>query len=248
MAKQRHNRFKNITVEWDDAHHWSPAPRHRRRLIFKTLRRLAFETCLDVGCAQPYLLEFFHAQGKKVCGCDISDQVVAHNRKILPGCSFTEVDVSRQTYPGGRQFDLVVSSEVLEHIPQWQAAVKNLCRMSRRYLLITVPSGKVHAIDKKIGHIRHFQGTELKQEVEKQGFAAVRLKHWGFPMHSFYKYAINSIAPDRIYENFGTAQYSMAKKILSQVLYLAFFVNDLFAFGQQLILLAEKKPKGPSPA
>lgn len=233
--------FKNITMAWDDAHHFSPAPRHRRRLIRREIKKLEFETCLDAGCAQPFLLLYLYNQGKKVFGCDISDKVVAANRQLFPEAAFEEVDVSRAVYPGGKKFDLVISAEVLEHIKDWQTAVRHLCLMSRRYLLITVPSGKRYKIDNLVGHFRHYAGPELAAEIEKHDFRVIFQKYWGFPMHLLYKCLINSIAPGKIYSAYGTGRYGWFEKMVSQIIYLLFFVNDCFGFGQQLILLAERR-------
>jgi SAM-dependent methyltransferase len=232
--------FKNITVFWDDAHKYSPAPRHRRRIIHGLLRKLEFETCLDAGCAQPHFLAGLQAQGKKVFGCDISDQVVASNRERLPQAGFEIVDIAKNVYPGNQRFDLVISSEVLEHIQEWQAALANLCRMSSRYLLITVPRGKVHRIDQIIGHRRHFSGPELAAAIEQQGFSVLTCRFWGFPLHSLYKILINGIAPEQIYASYGAGKYGFFQKLVSQILYGLFFFNDFFHSGQQLIILARR--------
>src|SRR5947209_2086163 len=47
---------RNVVADWDDAHRYTPAPRHRRRLILKWVSGLDFADVLDAGCAQPYLL------------------------------------------------------------------------------------------------------------------------------------------------------------------------------------------------
>ena len=76
---------KNVVAGWGDAHRYTPAPRHRRRLILNMLKGLDFADCLDAGCAQPFLLqamvERFRVAG---FGCDISDQVMEANRQVLP--------------------------------------------------------------------------------------------------------------------------------------------------------------------
>lgn len=232
--------FKNIAAQWDDAHRFSPAPRHRRRLLLKIMAGLSFKDCLDAGCAQLYLLqEIVRRHGVPGYGCDISDQVIASNRKLAPGCEFLTLDLSRETWPQGQQFDLVVCSEVLEHIPDWQAALRNLARMSRKHLLITVPSGTIHPIDKRVGHHYHFQGPELVTELKKLGLSVVQLRRWGFPFHSLYKILINKFAPDQIYESFAVVRYGLLQRLLCQTLYSLFYLNGPFNSGNQIILLAK---------
>lgn len=240
MGFENNPPLKNNVVDWDDAHQYSPAPRHRRRIILNIINDNDFETCLDAGCAQPYMLEILYSKGKKLYGCDISDEVIISNRARFKNASFEEVDISKETYPGNRQFDLIICSEVLEHIPEWKAAIKNMSEMTKKYLLITVPGGKVHKIDRMVGHIRHFGGQELKEELIKNGLSIILNKRWGFPFHSLYKYAINSFGSDRIYENFARREYGIFQRTLSKAMYYLFFVNDIFNYGSQLFILARK--------
>jgi len=233
--------FKNIASEWEDAHLYSPSPRHRRRIISGIISKLEFDSCLDAGCAQPYLLMVLKDQKRNFFGCDISNKVIAVNKKLFPEAGFEEVDISKGVYPGNKKFDLVLSSEVLEHIEDWRSAVKNLATMSKKFLLITVPCGKTLNIDRMIGHLRHYKQDELKTELEKNGCRVILYRHWGFPFHTIYRYLINSGAYyKKIYKNFGSSRYGAMQKIISQILYYLFYVNDLFSFGEQLFIVAEK--------
>lgn len=233
----------NYVASWDDAHRYSPAPRHRRRLITEWIRRLRFADCLDAGCAQPYLLEMMRRRQIAVHGCDISDEVIRQNRAHFPYARFEQMDLVRQVWPGGRRFDLVVCSEVLEHVESWEAALANLTKMCRRHLLITVPGGKIRPIDRHIGHLRHFSGTELSRALQAQGLKVIRLRRWGWPMHSIYKRAINDVMPGKVYRSFGEKRYGFAKKLFSQIISIAFYVNDFFPWGTQLLILA-RRPNG----
>lgn len=236
---------KNIVAQWDDAHRYSPAPRHRRRLLLNLIANLGFRDLLDAGCAQPYLLQEvvrrYEVQGY---GCDISDRVMAANQASMPGCQFRALDLTREVWPDCRTFDLVISSEVLEHILDWPAALANLVRMSHRHLLITVPGGKRRAMDKMVGHHQHFQGPELLAALEDQGCAIIGVRRWGFPLHALYKQLISLLSPEKLYSSFGGSHYSPSQRLLSELLYGAFFVNDLFNAGDQLIVLARVQAAG----
>lgn len=234
----------HIAAKWGDAHKYSPAPRHRRKMILNIMKSLEYKSCLDVGCGQAYLLEALRGKGKDLCGYDISSEVIEQNRSEFPNVRFDEVDISRQSSSEGRQADVVVASEVLEHIEDWSGAVKNLCNMTKRYLLITVPSGKVHKIDKIVGHVRHFLGEEIEEELMRNGFRVTSIKRWGFPFHTIYKHLINWIPCDKVYEEFGSKKYGFVKRVTSEVIYCLFFLNNLFKNGNQLLLLGEKGKAG----
>jgi hypothetical protein len=233
-------RDRNEVAAWDDAHRYTPAPRHRRRLLLKIIDGLQFSEVLDAGCAQPFLLgEVVARYGVPGAGCDLSERVVAENRRVLPGCDFEAFDLTSATWPGGRRFDLVVCSEVLEHLADWPDAVANLVRMTRKHLLITVPGGPLRAMDRRVGHVGHFRGPELTLALEALGCSVVRMAHWGWPLHTAYKAAISSLAPDRLYALFsGGGRYGPGKKLVSELLYRAFFLNDFFGRGHQLIVHA----------
>jgi hypothetical protein len=228
--------------KWGDAHYYSPAPRHRRRLILKWIADLPFEDVLDAGCAQPFLLQAIWKRHRvPVYGCDLSAEVIAHNQRMLPEGQFAAFDLATARYPHDRTFDLVICSEVIEHIQDWQSALANVAAMTRRYLFVTVPSGRVYPIDRQIGHFRHFAGPELNQELEHLGFSLIRFRHWGAPVHSLYKFAINSISPQTMYSAFGESAYGLGKQAIAAFLYLLFFLNDPFPAGGLYLVIAERR-------
>ena len=234
--------YNLTTAKWDDAHHYSPAPRHRRRLISNIVNKLDFNSMIDVGCAQPYLIEEMIKKRPaiRICGCDVAENVIKQNKKMFPQVGFEVVDIGSGCYPTKEAFNLVVCCEVLEHINDWQEALKNLLAMSDRYILITVPSGKVFPIDKMMGHYRHFKGPELIAELEKNNCQVLYRRSWGFPVHTLYKYLINSFSPNAIYDSFSESRYGWGKKTLSNLIYAGFFINDIFRSGGQFIVLAKK--------
>ena len=198
---------------------------------------------------QPYLLrdivDRFAATG---FGCDISDQVIADNRKSMSGCEFQVLDLTRECWPEGRQFDLVLCSEVLEHLPDWKAAVRHLIRMARKHLLITVPSGPIRTMDRMVGHLQHFQCPELSAVLTENGCVVEHARRWGFPVHSLYKYLISLLSPGHLYSTFsGGKPYGLAKKGLCQILYSLFFLNDLGHSGDQLFVYARRPSSEPQP-
>jgi SAM-dependent methyltransferase len=225
---------------WDEAHRLSPAPRHRRRLVVDVVRRLGVRDCLDAGCGQPYLLASLKDElDIETYGCDISARTMEDNAGSPVAREFRVLDLSQEVWPD-RTFDIVVCSEVLEHIPDWPAAVANLARMAREYVLITVPTGKVRTMDRMVGHTQHFAGPELVAALGASGCRPLEVRRWGFPVHSLYRKLISAQA-DRVYDAFSGedgGRYGPIQKAVSQVLYRLFFLNDHFRSGDELIVLA----------
>ncbi|MBI4640169.1 MAG: class I SAM-dependent methyltransferase, partial [Candidatus Tectomicrobia bacterium] len=62
---------------------YSPAPRHRRRIIRRILQTLRFDSLIDVGCGSGALLKELSLdnQDRKLAGIDISPYVIEQNRE-----------------------------------------------------------------------------------------------------------------------------------------------------------------------
>ena len=238
---------ENVVHGWDEAHRVSPAPRHRRRLVVNIARGLDVTTCLDAGCGQPYLLEALQKElGLETYGCDISSRTMEDQKGSPVAREFRTMDLAKEVWPG-RTFDLVISSEVLEHIPDWTAAVRNLARMADKYVLITVPTGKVRTMDRMVGHTQHFDGPELIAALGAAGCWPIMVRRWGFPFHSLYRMAISAQA-DRVYESFaGGEAYGPGRKAVSEILTALFYANDLFRTGDELIVLARAPEPSDAP-
>jgi len=233
---------------WGDAHGQSPEPRHRRRLILKWVKPLDFADCLDAGCGDGRLLHDIVRQGGSLgrtiagFGCDASlDDALTRQRDPL-GCSLLKFDPLVQAWPDRRQFDLVVCSEVLGRTPHWRPALANLIKMTRKYLLLTVPSGPVRMADRVARHQHHFDDLELAGAVVGHGLTLLKQRRWGFPIHSLYQSTLGHLPT-----GLGTGRpagepvSSLSMRLVAEGLYLAFFSNDLFHGGAQQILLAQRK-------
>jgi hypothetical protein len=78
--------------------------------------------------------------------------------------------------------------------------------------------------------------------VREEGFEPELVRRWGFPVHSLYRWAISRLNTERMYTSFGTVRrYSWAQRLLSDALYAAFFINEPFRRGDQVIVLARRR-------
>ncbi len=73
---------------------------------------------------------------------EICDQVTALDLKKpsfdIDGVSTVEGDVQRLQFPDN-SFDCVICTEVLEHVPRFEAGAKELVRVAKNYILLGVP-------------------------------------------------------------------------------------------------------------
>lgn len=106
--------------------------------IMRALSQLRFSTLLDVGGAEGYKAalarELFGAQ---VYSCDLSGEACNRARAIF-GVDGEAIDIHQMPFEDG-QFDVVVCSETLEHVSRLEDATRELLRVARRAVIITVP-------------------------------------------------------------------------------------------------------------
>jgi 2-polyprenyl-3-methyl-5-hydroxy-6-metoxy-1,4-benzoquinol methylase len=253
---------------WKDYGHLdavSPAAFHRRRVVVRLAKQYAAgaRRVLDVGCGQGELLrEIAQAlPGAEVHGADLSEQSLVDSRKRNPTFNLFELNLTHERfteqYSGHLSgFDFLVCSEVLEHIPDHELAVRHLLDLlcPQGVAIITVPGGKMSAFDKVIGHQRHYTPERLEKMLFDAGFEVQTVLAWGFPFHSFYRSAVriaSSFAVPGQAKQTGSGP-AANKGVVSSVLGGAYAVfgkalKPLFylngsRWGEQLIAVAKRKP------
>jgi trans-aconitate methyltransferase len=206
---------------WDDMKVFGPSARHTRRFIFSLMDGLSFQTVLDAGCGTGVLLRHISEAYPHVrlSGTEYAAEGLGFARQRLPRAEFHELDLSRETLPG--KFDLVVCIDVLEHIPDDRAALKNLRAMTAGHMILSVPLGKLFQAEvERMGHVHGYTRTELESTLRETGFGIVRAIQWGFPFYNIHRRMANLMPAGT-----STGSFSRRKKLISNLLYLLFFLN-----------------------
>lgn len=100
------------------------------------------KSALDVGCGLGFFGERLAQRGAQVVACDIGLGLVRRSRQRA-SCSGVVTDAMRLTDCfGNERFDLVVSSECIEHTPDPEKALKELAGVVRPggYLAVSTPN------------------------------------------------------------------------------------------------------------
>ena len=91
---------------------------------------------LDVGCGLGFFSHALQARGAEVVACDIGQELLERVRKTV-GCQCVRADaLALVDQFGGERFDLVVSSECIEHTPSPERALRQMA-------MILKPGGRL---------------------------------------------------------------------------------------------------------
>ncbi|HUF68841.1 MAG TPA: class I SAM-dependent methyltransferase [Longimicrobiales bacterium] len=137
-------------------------PRSRRER-YDALAELCRGSVIELGSGSGELAATIRDRGHDVVGVELNGPKVQAARLLFPGIEFVEADIL-EFGGGGRRFDTVVISEVLEHVPP--EVGDGMLRVARDLLatggrlIISVPNE--HFIPHK-NHIRWFDRRELRK-------------------------------------------------------------------------------------
>ncbi len=115
--------------------------------FFRKLRRILSQLDLDgeisileVGCGEGFVLSILKEvfPQAKLLGVDISRQALDKAKQRVPQAVLELADASKLNYDDN-SFDLVVCLEVLEHLPDPTVVAQEMLRVSKKYIIISVP-------------------------------------------------------------------------------------------------------------
>lgn len=136
-----------LTHDSNNLRKWEYGNGLYQRVLHRYLDRMAAQVkavaptaVLDAGCGEGYVYRGLRARGvhARWHGVDLSDGAVAFAAARSPEARWSTVDLRRIPVPD-RYADLVLCSQVLEHIRSPEGVRDELARVTGRWLLISVP-------------------------------------------------------------------------------------------------------------
>lgn len=169
---------------WGDMQKLGPVHRHIREDIVRQVSKLAVRSVLDVGCGSGENLAALAASGPyELSGVDVSSEGIELARKRVATARLLSVlDVEHDALPD--RYDLVMSIQVVEHVVDDVAALRNIAKMARRYVFISTLAGTMRSSEVLTGHVRNYSPVELRRKLEVVGLRVVDVHGWGFPFYS----------------------------------------------------------------
>lgn len=202
-------------------------PRHalRERLLLETLLAgRPGREILDAGAGQGTFSRALEERGFSVTSSDATAEACAVLERRVLG------PVVRASLPelpfADESFDAAVAGEVLEHLEDDAAAVRELARVLRRggVLAVSVPANPAWfgRSDIWAGHVRRYTRERLLAAFAGSELEVETCRAWGFPMSSLYHRRVYDSRAERLAEESGPASLRrrLALRALAAVLQL----------------------------
>ena len=138
------------------------------------LKDLQFESLLEVGCGEGYLLKRLEKrlQGVDLLATDISPEIIAEAELLIP--EVPKLIASAYDLPlENKSRDIVLACEVMEHVEEPRKLLVEAKRVARKHCIFSVPHepwwrianmmrGKyLNDFGNTPGHIQHWNKTKL---------------------------------------------------------------------------------------
>lgn len=171
------------------------------RFVVLTRSLHGVQDVCDLGCGNGYLASRLGAAGLHVTGIDASESglEIARRHYATDKVSFVRAEIGadlKALLPAGLRFDVVLSSDVIEHLYRPAALVETAAALLKPggYLVLGTPyHGYLknlaisvlnkwdahHGVHWDGGHIKFFSERTLRELVEQRGFRDARFHCYG---------------------------------------------------------------------
>lgn len=172
--------YNNLEERWN--HYWltysSPTTIGRlsmdltTRLVLRVLRKIKFspdDSLLEIGCGSGRTLGLIKSWGyQRAVGIDYAPDSIklCAKNNLKPGVDVLLMDAEQTGFSSG-SFSLIFAEGVLEHFTDFAPIVREMCRVSSRYVLITQPNHY-----SPLGRLSHLLQEKLRDNVKEYSY------HW----------------------------------------------------------------------
>lgn len=143
---------------------------------------------LDAGCGEGFtlakLLEL--KIGEELVGIDYSSVAISAAKKLFPYLNVKTGDIYQLPFKSNT-FDLVICTEVLEHLVRPLQALKEIERVSSKYVILTVPNepwflfSNFTQWSKDIGHLNHWSSKGIQKFITDHSSLKIKEVRQPFP-------------------------------------------------------------------
>ena len=161
-----------------------PVSRNLQSLLALLINKIDFKTVAEVGCGQGARLGYVKKmRPNAMCsGLDISKTAIAGAKKNYPAFAFEVLDIEQDS--SRKKYDLVLCMDVVEHVKDDKRALKNIRKMTKKYLILSTIQGRMRTNEGPEGHLRNYKYSDLINKIKGSGFNILEVIEWGYPFYS----------------------------------------------------------------
>jgi 2-polyprenyl-3-methyl-5-hydroxy-6-metoxy-1,4-benzoquinol methylase len=144
--------------------------------LISSIKSLNVESILDAGCGEGFTMNKLIKLkiGKRIEGIEYSKESIAFGKKLFPNLIIKQASVYDLPYKDN-SFDLLICTEVLEHLKDPSKALEEMLRVTKKYLIVSVPNEPLFMLSNFLrgknlsrhgndeGHINHWNPWGLKK-------------------------------------------------------------------------------------
>lgn len=238
---------QKLYIELSHSHFWMKGRRNTIKYLIKSLKVPLNAKIIDIGCESGQLLKELKNIGyQNLTGIDIWEEaLIAAKSNGIPNVYL--MNATELAFDDGT-FDILIASDVLEHIEDDKKALKEWYRVLKigGKAIIFVPAFQFlwsnHDID--MYHFRRYTKFTLKKKCKDVGFNIISSSYWNFLL--FFPVAL--VRKIKFFsQNDGKGDLKKHNPIVNKLFYsilelennLLRFVN--FPIGLSVFVIAEKK-------
>ncbi len=143
-------------------------------------------TFLETGAGTGYMTRKFLDKGYSGACYELSEEARSQIRDNLSMYNDHMDVLDSLEQLGNKEFDYLLSFEVLEHIENDAEALEAWTRHLKPNgrLLLSVPAHqrKFSTDDEMVGHVRRYERSELKELLQNAGYTDIEMINYGFPI------------------------------------------------------------------
>jgi ubiquinone/menaquinone biosynthesis C-methylase UbiE len=164
--------------------------------LISTVRPLNVESILDVGTGEGFTLARLTQEkiGKKLEGIEYLKEAIKLGKTLHPHLAIKQGTIYQLPYKDN-SFELVISTEVLEHLRDPKKGLQEVIRVSKKYVLLTVPNEPWFTIQRFLRlknilqfgdhkeHVQHWTSQGFREFVKQNTDSKIRIivKKYPFP-------------------------------------------------------------------
>lgn len=198
-----HYADRRVAEGFDELRFGGPIGRYllatQETLLREALAPIGGRRILDVGTGTGRAAIGLAKAGADVVGVDASEEMLAVARERAAAGS-TQVEFQRGDAHAlafdDRSFDASVSLRLLMHVPDWRRTVAEICRVSRRHVVLDFPAaGSLAGLESLTRRVRHrLDSTVEAYRVLSVGDVRAALEREGFHVTAVHRQFVLPIA------------------------------------------------------